>query len=154
MSFDESCPRPDTWYHDRILDHYEEPYHRGRCPGCTHAYEERNLPCGEMIRMELRIDEQGIVRAIYFSGDGCAINQAAASMLAQHLEDKHVDFVRRFTAEDMIELFGVPLTPQQRNCCLLSWRVLRRALDSPRVGPEGQPGSAAGRGQTGDGLRD
>ncbi len=137
MSPDEPCPTANAWYHDRILDYYEDPYHRGHCPGCTHAYEERNAPCAERLRMELRIDGQGIVRAVYFSGDGCAINQAAASMVAQHFEGRHMDEVRQFTAEDMIELFGVSLTPEQRNCCLLSWRGLwiRRLKGSAQTLP-------------------
>ncbi len=150
MSPDDPCPA-DALYHDRVLDHYEEPYHRGPCPGRTHAYQERKAPCGEMVRFELHIDRSGILRAIYFSGDGCSINQAAASMLAQHFEDKHVERVRQFTAEDMLELFGVALSPEQRTCCLLSWRVLRRAVDSPLDGSNGRPDNGEGRLEAGDG---
>jgi len=47
------------------------------------------------------------VRAVYFSGDGCCVNQAAASMLAQHFENKHVEQIRNFSEQQMLELFGV-----------------------------------------------
>src|SRR5262249_12587964 len=71
----------DELYQERILDHYEEPYHRGACPGATHAHEDENPLCGDQVRIELAIDPDGTVRDAYFNGDGCCISQASASML-------------------------------------------------------------------------
>jgi nitrogen fixation protein NifU and related proteins len=118
-------------YQDRILDHYEEPYHRGDCPECTHVHKEANPLCGDVVRMELRIDDRGTMKEIYFNGDGCCISQAAASMLVEKFDGKHIDEVKKFTAEEMLELFGARLTPNRQKCCLLSWRVLQAAIFSP-----------------------
>jgi nitrogen fixation protein NifU and related proteins len=118
-------------YQDRILDHYEEPYHRGDCPDCTHVHKELNPLCGDVIRMELQIDDRGTMKEIYFNGDGCCISQAAASMLAETFDGKHIDEVKKFTAQDMLDLFGARLTPNRQKCCLLSWRVLQAAIFSP-----------------------
>ena len=118
-------------YQDHILDHYEEPYHRGDCPGCTHAHQGDNPLCGDRIRMELQIDDIGTMKEVYFNGDGCCISQAAASMLVEKFNGKHIDEVKKFNANDMLELFGARLTPNRQKCCLLAWRVLQAAIYAP-----------------------
>lgn len=118
-------------YQDRILEHYEEPFHRGHCPACTHAHCDDNPLCGDVIRMELQIDDQGALKEVYFDGEGCCISQAAASMLVERMSGKGVDDVKQFTANDMLDLFGARLTPNRQKCCLLPWRVLQVAIYSP-----------------------
>jgi nitrogen fixation NifU-like protein len=120
----------DELYQERILDHYEQPYHRGHCQGCTHAHQDDNPLCGDVVRVELNIDDHGRVREAWFSGDGCCISQAAASMLMQQVEGKSLDEIQKFTGEEMLHLFGARLTPNRQKCCLLSWRVLQSALFS------------------------
>jgi nitrogen fixation NifU-like protein len=130
-------------YQERILDHYEDPYHRGRCQRCTHAHEGNNPLCGDVIRLELQVDDKGTLKQVYFNGDGCCISQAAASMLVEKFDGKPIEEVKKFTAKDMLELFGVRLTPNRQKCCLLSWRVLQAAIYSP---VEGNGTSADGTG--------
>ena len=120
----------DELYQERILDHFEQPYHRGHCQGCTHAHEDDNPLCGDVVRVELNIDGAGRIREAWFSGDGCCISQAAASMLMQEVEGKSLADVQKFTGEEMLDLFGARLTPNRQKCCLLSWRVLQSALFS------------------------
>jgi nitrogen fixation NifU-like protein len=139
------APDDDEIYQERIQDHYEEPYHRGRCSSCTHAHEDTNPLCGDVIRLELQIDDKGKLKEVFFNGDGCCISQAAASMLLEKFDGKTVDEVKKFTANDMLELFGVRLTPNRQKCCLLSWRVLQAAIYSPVQGngAAGAPASSA-----------
>jgi nitrogen fixation protein NifU and related proteins len=118
-------------YQDRILEHYEDPYHRGDCECITHQHQDTNPLCGDVIRMELQVDDRGTMKEIYFNGDGCCISQAAASMLVEKFDGKHIDEVKKFTAQDMLDLFGARLTPNRQKCCLLSWRVLQSAIFSP-----------------------
>ncbi len=131
----EAMPTDETeLYQERIQEYYEEPYHRGRCSRCTHTHEDNNPLCGDVIRLELQIDGQGTLKEVYFNGDGCCISQAAASMLVEKFDGKRVEDVKRFTAQDMLDLFGVRLTPNRQKCCLLSWRVLQAAIYSPVQG--------------------
>jgi nitrogen fixation protein NifU and related proteins len=130
--------KEEELYQDRILDHYEDPFHRGRCASCTHVHQDDNPLCGDVIRMELRIDGKGTLREIYFNGDGCCISQAAASMLVEKFDGKSIEEVKRFTAEDMLKLFGARLTPTRQKCCLLSWQVLQAAIYSP-IGGKNEP---------------
>ncbi len=121
----------DELYQDRILDHYEEPFHRGRCPAATHAHEDENPLCGDVVRVELAIDSNGAIRDAYFDGDGCCISQASASILLERMSGKRVDDIKAFTAQDMLDLFGARLTPNRQKCCLLAWRALQSAVYSP-----------------------
>ena len=135
-------------YQEHILAHYEDPYHRGRCARCTHVHKDTNPLCGDVIRMELHVDDHGKMREVFFEGDGCCISQAAASMLVEKFDGKSLDEVKQFTAQDMLELFGARLTPNRQKCALLSWRVLQAAIYSPVAGPaaagEGAKSSSAG----------
>jgi nitrogen fixation NifU-like protein len=123
--------RDDDFYQDRILDHYEDPYHRGRCTSPTHRHEDKNPLCGDVIQIELALDPTGRIREVFFDGDGCCISQASASMLLEHFDGKTIEEVKDFAAQDMLGLFGTRLTPNRQKCCLLSWRVLQSALHSP-----------------------
>lgn len=126
MSLDE-----DELYKQRILDHNEEPFHRGPCPRATHSHEDENPLCGDVVRVELAIEPDGTIRDAYFDGDGCCISQASASMLIEQINGKRVDDVKHFSAQDMLDLFGAKLTPRRQNCCLLCWRALQSAVYSP-----------------------
>ena len=127
--------KDDEIYQQHILDHYEEPFHRGQCPNLTHAHEDDNPLCGDVVRIELSIDDRGVIQDAYFDGDGCCISQAAASMLMERMSGKRVEDVKNFAASDMLQLFGPKLTPNRQKCCLLPWRVLQSAVYSPTTRP-------------------
>jgi nitrogen fixation NifU-like protein len=124
-------PSEEELYQEHILDHYEDPFHRGRLPEATHAHEDKNPLCGDVVRMELAIDQTGRIHDVYFNGEGCVISQASASMLAEEMHGKTLDEVKQFSAEDMLRLYGPRLTPNRQKCCLLSWKVLQSAVHSP-----------------------
>jgi nitrogen fixation NifU-like protein len=117
-------------YQEHVLDHYESPYHRGKLAGATHAHEDDNPLCGDVVRVELKIEDDR-VRQAWFQGEGCCISQASASMLMEAIEGKSVEEVKQFTAQDMLGLYQARLTPNRQKCCLLSWRVIQAALHSP-----------------------
>ncbi len=127
-------PSSDEIYQDRILEHYEEPFHRGPCPAATHAHEDDNPLCGDVVRMELSIPRGDKIEDAWFAGEGCCISQASASLLTEWTCGRSVDEVKQFAAEQMLELFGAKLTPNRQKCCLLPWRVLQSAIYSPLAG--------------------
>lgn len=129
----------DDLYQERILDHYEQPFHRGSCPAATHVHEDDNPLCGDVVRMELRISPEGHIDDAWFGGEGCCISQAAASILTERICGTTLDDVKRLSAQDMLALFGAKLTPNRQKCCLLSWRVLQAAVYSPTGSDGAQP---------------
>lgn len=146
MPFNDSDSTAEEIYQERILEHYEEPFHRGKCPRATHRHEDDNPLCGDQIQIELEVQSEGKVNEIFFDGDGCCISQASASMLAEHVRGMTTEQIEKFTAEDMLKLFGARLTPNRQKCCLLAWRVLQSAIFSP-IAPES--GNGAGKTQSG-----
>lgn len=118
-------------YEEHVLDHYEDPYHRGPLENATHAHEANNPLCGDVVHIDLKLAADGSVEEAWFDGTGCVISQASASMLMEQIEGKSLDEVRQFSAQQMLELFGPKLTPNRQKCCLLSWRVLQSAVHSP-----------------------
>jgi nitrogen fixation NifU-like protein len=133
----------DPLYEDRILDHYEQPFHRGTCPFATHCHEATNPLCGDRIRIELRINSEGRVVDAFFQGDGCCVSQSAASMLVEHCQGKTLAALRSLQPQDMLALFAAPLTITRQKCCLLSWRVLQAAMVCPNAAVS-QRGLASG----------
>jgi nitrogen fixation protein NifU and related proteins len=123
-------------YQEHILDHYEDPFHRGHLPTATHVHEDKNPLCGDVVRIELQLGPDGKIVDAFFTGDGCVISQASASMLLEKMVGKTVDEVRHFSAADMLDLYGARLTPNRQKCCLLSWKVLQSAVYSPVNGAE------------------
>lgn len=129
-------PSEQDIYEEHVLDHYEDPYHRGALASATHAHEADNPLCGDVIHVDLKLSAQGKVEQAWFAGEGCVISQASASMLMEKIEGKTIAELKQFSANEMLELFGPKLTPNRQKCCLLSWRVLQAALHSPVRGDE------------------
>jgi len=123
-------PRDHDATRDHVLAHFESPHHRGKCAAPTHAFEAAIPSCGDEVRIELRIATEVIAEA-WFTGRGCVISQASASMLVESIEGKPVEEVSTLDAEEILRIFRMPLSPNRQRCCLLAWRVLRSALSSP-----------------------
>jgi nitrogen fixation NifU-like protein len=125
-------------YDDHILDHFESPYHKGECPGATCQHHDRNPICGDQIRLQLRVNGSQ-VDAAYFDGKGCAISQAAASILCEHIEGKSIAELKTMTAPQMLQLLQVPLTASRQKCGLLGFKVLKTMLYSIPSAADGTP---------------
>lgn len=125
-------------YQEHILDHYEDPYHRGSCDETTHRHSDDNPLCGDVVEIELRVGDDGRIEEAWFEGDGCCISQASASMLVEKIEGMTVAELQQLTADQMLELFGPRLTPNRQKCCLLPWRVAQQAVFSPIDGEDGE----------------
>ena len=116
-----------SFYRENLLDHYRNPRFHGQLDAPTVSQEDLNPLCGDMIRIDLALDG-GMVADARFSGHGCAVSQAAASMLLEEIVGKSVEEVAALGRDDLLELLGVPLSPARLKCALLSLGVLRAGL--------------------------
>jgi nitrogen fixation NifU-like protein len=121
-----------SFYRENLLDHYRNPRFHGQLEAPTVSREDLNPLCGDMIRIDLAI-EDGVVADARFGGHGCAVSQAAASMLLEEVVGKSVDEVAALGRDDLLELLGVPLSPARLKCALLSLGVLRAGLHAAGV---------------------
>lgn len=118
-------------YRENILDHYKNPRNFGHLEGGNVANEEFNASCGDKIRMELRI-EDGTIADIRFSGEGCAINQASASMLTEQVKGVKTADVMTYGLSDVQTLLGTVLTPSRVKCALLPLEAIQKAIANVR----------------------
>jgi nitrogen fixation NifU-like protein len=114
----------DDLYREHILDHYQHPRNRGTLDHPDISYEDANPLCGDRIRMDLKILDNRIEQ-VRFSGTGCSISQAAASMLCEAIEGKTLDEARKISRDDMLEMLGIELGPVRLKCGLLALKTLK-----------------------------
>jgi nitrogen fixation protein NifU and related proteins len=116
----------DDFYRDYILDHYRKPRNFGHLERVDAHAEDLNPLCGDEIRMELSIDD-GAVSDIRFSGKGCAISQASASMLTEAVKGMKLEDVAKLSKDVVLENVGIGISPTRMKCAMLGLRVLRSA---------------------------
>ena len=114
-------------YREYILDHYRNPRNYGKLEQPSVHSEDSNPLCGDQLGMDLKVEGDRITE-VRFQGRGCAISQAAASMLSEMIEGKTVDEVIELGKDDVLEALGVPISPARTKCAFLSLRVLHRGL--------------------------
>jgi len=118
-------------YQERILQHYRTPKNFGQLDHPDFSGEESNPLCGDHIRVDIRLDPtKEKVAEIRFSGDGCAISMASASMLTQKLAGQPLSVVEKVTRDDVLQLVAIPLSPVRVKCALTGFAALGRALHS------------------------
>jgi len=113
-------------YREHILDHYHNPRNFGTLEPHDRSFEDTNPLCGDRIRIDLRLKD-GIIQEIAFTGRGCAISQASASILTEMVKGQRLDAVKELTADDLLDELGIPISPARRKCALLSLKVLKAA---------------------------
>ena len=127
-----TCPIMDL-YREAILDHYKHPRNFGHLDKPDVVMEEGNITCGDRIVMELRVRRQAsgvMIDDIRFSGEGCAISQASASMLTEKVKGMNKKQMRKLSRVDIEEMLGTTLTPSRVKCATLPLEVLQKAMVS------------------------
>ena len=117
----------DSLYREAILDHYRNPRNRGTLDPSDFSYEDVNPLCGDEIRIDVRTDGERVTD-VRFSGRGCAISQAAASILMEMVEGQPLDEVKAISREDLLEELGVPISPARMKCAMLGLKVLKAGI--------------------------
>lgn len=112
-------------YREQIIDLYENPLNYGELDPHDFTYEEDNPLCGDVVRIDVRLDEENRVADVRWRGEGCAISQASASLLTEEIKGMTLDELKEFPKEQLLELIGVQLTMVRVKCALLSLKVLK-----------------------------
>lgn len=112
-------------YREQIIDLYENPLNFGELDPNDFTYEEDNPLCGDVIRIDVRLDESDRIAEVRWRGEGCAISQASASLLTEEIKGMTLDEVKAFPKDRLLDLIGVPLSMARVKCALLSLKVLK-----------------------------
>ena len=117
----------DDLYRDYILEHYRRPHNFGVIDQPTASIEGSNPLCGDRITMQIGVRD-GVVERVGFTGRGCAISQASASLLTDEIKGKPVADVAAFRADDLLDLLGIDISPARLKCAMLSHDSLQHVL--------------------------
>ena len=116
-------------YRELILDYYRNPKNFGKLEKPDIAAHDTNPLCGDEVDIQIRVGPGSRIEEIKFTGKGCAISQASASMLTELAKGKELEWVKKVSKEDILKMLGNPeLGPSRIKCALLGMKVLKTGV--------------------------
>ena len=126
----------EQMYREVILDHYKSPRGHGLIENADAQAEGQNPLCGDEVTISVKFGADGeTIERVGFEGRGCAISQAATSMLTELVQGRKASEVALLSKEELLEEIGIPLTPIRLKCAILGLGVLKVALHKAKGTP-------------------
>jgi len=125
----------DQLYRELILDHYKNPHNHGLLEPADAYAEGQNPLCGDELAVTVRFGEGDVIEQVGFDGRGCAISQAATSMLSDLIKGRTAEQVAAMPSQELLDELGIPLTPVRLKCAILGLGVLKLALHKAKGTP-------------------
>ena len=117
----------DQLYREYILDHYKHPHNWGELDSPDLEAHDLNPLCGDELRVQLAVSDDGEITDIAFNGHGCAISQAAASMISDEVRGMKVDQLMSLDRSSILDLLGIDISATRMKCAMLALKVLKSA---------------------------
>ena len=114
-------------YKEHILEHYKHPHNFGELKGATHAHHEHNPLCGDDITV-YTIIKNGKIAEVKFTGHGCAISMASASLVTDKIKGMSAEKAGKLKKEDVLGMLAIPISPVRLKCALLPLEVAQKAV--------------------------
>jgi len=114
----------DPLYREIILEHWENPQNYGIIKNADFDVSDANLLCGDELRLTGKFANEKLTN-IAFTGDGCAISKASASLFTETIKGKSLDDIKKIKEKDVLDLLGIALTPARIKCALLVYNTFK-----------------------------
>ena len=122
----------DDLYQDQLLDLYKHPLNKQALTDADWQYTINNPACGDQVQLFIKFDENDMVTAVGWEGNGCTISQIGASLLTDYVKNKTTEEIKKITADDVVRISGLTLNATRLRCLLLSFTALQKMLTQPR----------------------
>ena len=123
----------DSLYKEIILEHWENPQNSGVLDHADIDISSYNPLCGDTIRITALIKDD-VIFDIAFTGQGCAISIAYASVLTEEIKHMKIEQIRKLKPQFILDLVGITLTPSRLKCALLCFTTLQKGVNSKKAG--------------------
>ena len=111
-------------FQEAIMDNYRNPKNFGKLDNPEIKFKDSNPACADIIEIQIKTKDNKI-NEIKFSGGGCAISMASASMLTESVKGKNLKEIKRLSREDIISMLNIPLSGIRTKCAMLPLKVLK-----------------------------
>jgi nitrogen fixation NifU-like protein len=118
----------DDLYREIIIERSQAPLFKGTLEPNNISFEDENPLCGDVIRVDLRVDQENKVTEAAFSGHGCAISQASADLLMESVIGKSLEEIKMLSKQNVLDNLGIELGPVRLKCALLSLKALKAGV--------------------------
>lgn len=115
-------------YQEQIIDHYKNPRNKKELNNPDFIHTQHNPLCGDELTFYIKRKEDQSLE-ITFTGNGCAISQASASLLSEFLNNKNIEEIQKLTEEEIYTLLGIPISNNRKKCALLSLKTIKKAIE-------------------------
>ena len=112
-------------YHHNIIDHYRNPRNFGALKKPTHTAGHANVSCGDQVQFQANI-VKGKIKDIAFTGSGCAISMAGASLLSEYAKGKALSSLHKLTLKDVEKLLKIPISGAREKCAMLGLETIQK----------------------------
>ncbi len=115
-------------YRQELLDLYKNPLNKTKLKNPDVVKRQANPSCGDDVEIYIRLNKDGRIKDIGWQGSGCAISQAAVSLVTQHVRGRQAQEVLKMTSDQALALLDLQLSPARLKCALLGYETLRQTL--------------------------
>ena len=115
-------------YAENIMDHFNSPRNVGEVEKPDIKHRGFNPFCGDQVEVTIKLDKEKEIQEIKFTGKGCSISQASASMLTELIKGNSIEEVKKLTKEDILDLLNIPIGPVRLKCALLALDTVQEGI--------------------------